>query len=67
MKTVERYDMGDVYLRVEIQNNLLGLIAEPDFDHGELYGFEVDLEGRPLIPELCPRPESSTQPDYDRR
>jgi hypothetical protein len=38
----------------EWHSNLFGLISERDAGGVELHGFEVDLDGRVLIPELHP-------------
>ncbi len=35
-------------------STLFGLIGEEDFARSELYGFEIDSTGKPVIPELCP-------------
>lgn len=38
----------------ERQGILFGLISEADASGVELHGFEVDIDGRVLIPELHP-------------
>ncbi len=39
---------------------VIGLIDESDFNRLELFGFEVDMDGRVLVPELAPNPVSVT-------
>ena len=36
--------------------SVFGLIAECQFDRRELYGFEVELNGRVVTPEFNPKP-----------
>ncbi|PWT92694.1 MAG: hypothetical protein C5B54_03120 [Acidobacteria bacterium] len=41
-----------------------GLIAESGDCHCELHGFEVDLYGNVLLPELCPKTDETKLFDH---
>ncbi len=43
----------------ERHGSLFGLISEAEVDAMELHGFEVDMDGRVLIPELHPHQDHS--------
>jgi hypothetical protein len=46
--TVDRQQTGKIY------SDAFGLINAADFDRSELYGYEVDLCGNVIVPELYP-------------
>jgi hypothetical protein len=45
----------DMSMARKTHSDYLGLISETDFIHHELHGFEVDLTGNVVIPELRPK------------
>lgn len=45
----------DMNMARKAHSDYLGLIGETDFTHHELHGFEVDLSGNVVIPELRPK------------
>lgn len=44
----------------EKDGSLFGLISEIDSGSTELHGFEIDINGRVLIPELCPNQDHNS-------
>ena len=52
MKTLENYRTKRAVAHSISRPAFVGLISEEDFYRPELYGFEVDMTGRALLPEF---------------
>ena len=61
MASFSPYFIDEIVAQSGIKEELFGLIGDTRSDEPELFGYEVTLSGRLVLPQLCPRSENNTE------